>query len=63
MSNIFKNGWPIPRFDLALNFTDIQWLIGEINQARNSEVEKFENKVFTNERMGKLHNKSLTVGN
>ena len=44
MSNIFKNGWPIPRFDLALNFTDIQWLIGEINQARNSEVEKFENK-------------------
>ncbi len=44
MSNLFKNGWPIPRFDLALSFTDIQWLIGEINQARNSEVEKFESK-------------------
>ena len=44
MSNILKNGWPIPRFDLALSFTDIQWIISEINQARNSEVEKFENK-------------------
>ena len=44
MSSIFKNGWPIPRFDLALNFTDIQWLVSEISQARNSEVEKFENK-------------------
>ena len=44
MSNFLKNGWPIPRFDLALNFTDIQWFISEISQARNSEVEKFENK-------------------
>ncbi|MGM9992205.1 MAG: aminotransferase class I/II-fold pyridoxal phosphate-dependent enzyme [Candidatus Bruticola sp.] len=44
MSNILKNGWPIPRFDLALGITDIQWLIGEISNARDSEIEKFENK-------------------
>ncbi|MGM9998438.1 MAG: aminotransferase class I/II-fold pyridoxal phosphate-dependent enzyme [Candidatus Bruticola sp.] len=44
MSNVLKNGWPIPRFDLALGLTDIQWLISEINNARDSEIEKFENK-------------------
>lgn len=36
------NGLPISRFDLALNFTDIQWAFGEVNNAREPEIEKFE---------------------
>ncbi|MBQ7503221.1 DegT/DnrJ/EryC1/StrS family aminotransferase [bacterium] len=36
------SGLPISRFDLSLNFTDIQWAFGEVNNAREQEIEKFE---------------------